>query len=72
VTGEALIGAGSVAGDLYTRLIADLDGAGAQYRLIEHAPEAQTEAVSLLRGHDLDRSARGHRERHRPADQLPL
>jgi Ala-tRNA(Pro) deacylase len=35
----------------YQRLIAILNDAGADYRLIDHAPEGQTEVVSLLRGH---------------------
>lgn len=40
-----------VAGDTYARLIADLDGAGARYRLIDHPPEGRTDLVSALRGH---------------------
>jgi Ala-tRNA(Pro) deacylase len=39
--------------DLYQRLIADLDAAGARYRLIDHEPEGRTEAVSALRGHEV-------------------
>ncbi|SEG61869.1 Ala-tRNA(Pro) deacylase [Nonomuraea solani] len=35
----------------YERLIADMDAAGARYRLIEHAPEGRTDEVSALRGH---------------------
>ena len=36
--------------DTYTRLIAFLDEHGAEYRLIDHAPEGRTELVSPLRG----------------------
>ncbi|MEO3871668.1 YbaK/prolyl-tRNA synthetase associated domain-containing protein [Nonomuraea sp. B12E4] len=43
---------------LYERLIADLDGAGARYRLIDHAPEGRTELVSALRGHDVAQAAK--------------
>ncbi len=35
----------------YDRLIALLDRQGAQYRLIDHAPEGRTEIVSAMRGH---------------------
>lgn len=44
--------------DVYARLIADLDAAGARYRLIEHAPEGRTELVSALRGHALAHAAK--------------
>jgi Ala-tRNA(Pro) deacylase len=44
--------------DVYARLIAELDAAGAQYRLIEHAPEGRTEVVSALRGHPLAHAAK--------------
>ena len=44
--------------DVYVRLIADLDAAGARYRLIEHAPEGRTELVSALRGHALALAAK--------------
>jgi len=44
--------------DVYVRLIADLDAAGARYRLIEHAPEGRTELVSALRGHALAHAAK--------------
>lgn len=44
--------------DVYARLIAELDAAGAQYRLIEHAPEGRTEVVSALRGHALAHAAK--------------
>jgi Ala-tRNA(Pro) deacylase len=44
--------------DLYQRLIADLEAAGARYRLIEHAPEGRTDLVSALRGHDVAQAAK--------------
>jgi Ala-tRNA(Pro) deacylase len=44
--------------DVYGRLIAELDAAGARYRLIEHAPEGRTEMVSALRGHALASAAK--------------
>lgn len=43
---------------LYARLIADLDAAGARYRLIDHPPEGRTEVVSALRGHDVAHAAK--------------
>jgi Ala-tRNA(Pro) deacylase len=43
---------------LYERLIADLETAGARYRLIDHAPEGRTEMVSALRGHDVAQAAK--------------
>ncbi|TDE27370.1 YbaK/EbsC family protein, partial [Actinomadura sp. 6K520] len=43
---------------LYERLIADLDGAGARYRLIDHPPEGRTEMVSALRGNDVAQAAK--------------
>jgi Ala-tRNA(Pro) deacylase len=42
----------------YERLIADLDAAGARYRLIDHEPEGQTELVSALRGNALAAAAK--------------
>ncbi|MFG1702717.1 YbaK/prolyl-tRNA synthetase associated domain-containing protein [Nonomuraea sp. M3C6] len=42
----------------YERLIADMDAAGARYRLIDHAPEGRTELVSVLRGHDVAQAAK--------------
>jgi Ala-tRNA(Pro) deacylase len=42
----------------YERLIADMDAAGARYRLIDHAPEGRTELVSALRGHDVSQAAK--------------
>ncbi len=42
----------------YERLIADLDAAGARYRLIDHPPEGRTELVSALRGHDVAQAAK--------------
>lgn len=44
--------------DMYSKLITLLDERGAAYRVIEHAPEGVTEAVSLLRGHDPRRAAK--------------
>ncbi|MEU7900421.1 YbaK/EbsC family protein [Nonomuraea sp. NPDC049152] len=44
--------------DAYERLIADLDTAGARYRLIDHAPEGRTELVSALRGHEVAQAAK--------------
>lgn len=44
--------------DLYERLVADLDAAGARYRLIDHAPEGRTDLVSALRGHDVTLAAK--------------
>jgi Ala-tRNA(Pro) deacylase len=44
--------------DAYTRLITDLDAAGARYRLIGHAPEGRTGLVSALRGHDVALAAK--------------
>jgi Ala-tRNA(Pro) deacylase len=43
---------------LYRRLIADLDAAGARYRLIDHPPEGRTDLVSRLRGHDVAQAAK--------------
>jgi Ala-tRNA(Pro) deacylase len=43
---------------MYDRLIADLDAAGARYRLIDHAPEGRTDLVSALRGHDVAQAAK--------------
>jgi Ala-tRNA(Pro) deacylase len=44
--------------DAYTRLIADLDEAGAKYRLINHEPEGQTDLVSALRGNPVEQAAK--------------
>lgn len=44
--------------DMYTQLIALLDEQGARYRLIDHAPEGQTELVSALRGNELSQAAK--------------
>lgn len=35
----------------YERLVSLLDGAGARYRMIDHAPEGRTDEVSAYRGH---------------------
>ena len=58
MTGEGP-GAGTAAPpDAYSRLIADLEGAGARCRLIDHPPEGRTDLVSALRGHDLAQAAK--------------
>ena len=44
--------------DTYSRLIAVLDEHGAQYRLIDHAPEGRTELVSPMRGNALSQAAK--------------
>jgi Ala-tRNA(Pro) deacylase len=44
--------------DAYTRLITDLDAAGATYRLIDHEPEGQTDLVSALRGNPIAQAAK--------------
>ncbi|MFJ8075402.1 YbaK/EbsC family protein [Streptomyces sp. NPDC096176] len=44
--------------DMYGKLIAMLDEHGAAYRVIEHAPEGATEAVSALRGNTLAQAAK--------------
>lgn len=43
---------------MYERLVADLEAAGARYRLIDHAPEGRTDLVSALRGHDVAHAAK--------------
>jgi Ala-tRNA(Pro) deacylase len=60
VTGEPLgdVAVPGPAPDLYERLIADLEAAGARYRLIDHAPEGRTDLVSALRGHDVALAAK--------------
>ena len=44
--------------DLYGRLTADLDAAGARYRLLDHPPEGRTDLVSAMRGHDVAQAAK--------------
>ena len=44
--------------DTYERLIASLEAHGASYRLIDHAPEGQTDKVSALRGHPVAAAAK--------------
>ena len=44
--------------DTYARLIALLDEHGAEYRLIDHAPEGRTDVVSLMRGNALPAAAK--------------
>ncbi|GAA5200258.1 YbaK/prolyl-tRNA synthetase associated domain-containing protein [Rugosimonospora acidiphila] len=46
------------AADAYQRLVSLLDGAGARYRVIEHAPEGRTEQVSALRGNSIESAAK--------------
>lgn len=43
---------------LYDRLLADLDAAGAAYRLLDHPAEGRTELVSALRGHPVAHAAK--------------
>src|SRR5215469_16147125 len=43
---------------MHDRLIALLDGRGASYRLIDHAPEGRSEVVSQLRGNDIREAAK--------------
>jgi Ala-tRNA(Pro) deacylase len=58
VVGEEVAPEAAVAADPYERLTADLDAAGARYRLIDHAPEGRTDLVSALRGHDVKAAAK--------------
>ncbi|APE22146.1 MULTISPECIES: YbaK/EbsC family protein [Streptomyces] len=44
--------------ETYEKLLALLDERGAAHRVIEHAPEGGTEAVSALRGHTLAEAAK--------------
>ncbi len=44
--------------DAYSQLITFLDAHGAQYRLIDHAPEGRTEIVSPMRGNALSQAAK--------------
>jgi Ala-tRNA(Pro) deacylase len=44
--------------DLFERFTADLEAAGARYRVIDHPPEGRTELVSALRGHDVAQAAK--------------
>jgi Ala-tRNA(Pro) deacylase len=46
------------ADDTYGKLLTLLDEHNADYRVIEHAPEGGTEAVSALRGHELAQAAK--------------
>ncbi|MCK2221902.1 YbaK/prolyl-tRNA synthetase associated domain-containing protein [Actinomadura sp. ATCC 31491] len=50
--------AGALTAPLHDRLLGDLDAAGARYRVLEHAPEGQTELVSALRGNTLAQAAK--------------
>ncbi|HUZ52584.1 MAG TPA: YbaK/EbsC family protein [Streptosporangiaceae bacterium] len=59
MTGELTTTTGpELAQEAYLRLIAELDAAGARYRLIDHPPEGRTELVSALRGHDVSQAAK--------------
>lgn len=58
MTGDLRPAPAAAGRDVYARLIADLDASRARYRLIEHAPEGRTEAVSALRGHALAGAAK--------------
>jgi Ala-tRNA(Pro) deacylase len=42
----------------YAKLVALLDGGGARYELIDHAPEGRTDLVSPLRGNELSQAAK--------------
>jgi Ala-tRNA(Pro) deacylase len=44
--------------DTYAQLIALLDQHQASYRLIDHAPEGQTDLVSAMRGNALAQAAK--------------
>jgi Ala-tRNA(Pro) deacylase len=44
--------------DTYSKLITFLDQRGAQYRLIDHAPEGRTDIVSPMRGHAVSHAAK--------------
>jgi Ala-tRNA(Pro) deacylase len=44
--------------DAYQRLMALLHAGQASYRIIDHAPEGQTDAVSKLRGHPVKQAAK--------------
>lgn len=58
MTGEVASRVTASPNGLYQRLVADLDAAGARYRLIDHPPEGRTEVVSVLRGHDVTQAAK--------------
>jgi Ala-tRNA(Pro) deacylase len=45
-------------GEMYDRLIELLDTNKASYRLIDHAPEGQTDKVSALRGNPIEAAAK--------------
>ena len=49
-----------MSGDIssYDRLVRTLEGGGARFRFIDHAPEGRTEFVSALRGHHLHQAAK--------------
>ncbi|HEY2674799.1 MAG TPA: YbaK/prolyl-tRNA synthetase associated domain-containing protein [Rugosimonospora sp.] len=49
---------GPEAADAYQRLVSLLDGGGARYRVIDHAPEGRTEVVSAYRGNPVECAAK--------------
>ncbi len=58
MTGDQQVDVAAPVLDRYERLVADLDAAGARYRLIDHPPEGRTDLVSALRGHDVALAAK--------------
>ena len=44
--------------NMYTRLISLLDGRGARYRVVDHAPEGRTDLVSVMRVNDAKDAAK--------------
>ena len=58
MTGDAAAVGPAPTADAYLRLIADLDRAGARYRVIDHAAEGRTDRVSALRGNDVAQAAK--------------
>ncbi|GAA4070517.1 YbaK/EbsC family protein [Actinomadura miaoliensis] len=51
-------GGGDGGGSAYDRLIGLLEGGGARYRLIDHAPEGRTDLVNAMRGNDPAQAAK--------------
>ena len=47
-----------MAGEVFDRLVALLTGANARFRVIEHAAEGRSEAISVLRGNRPDQAAK--------------
>ena len=48
----------AAAGSTYDRLIELLDRHGAEYRVLHHEPEGQTDRVSAMRGHPVAEAAK--------------